>query len=325
MPHRPTLNRRHVLQGLAAAAIAVAWPARAQEGPFPSRPITMLCAFTSGGFIDVLARASAQAAGKVLGQSLVVENKPGANTAIAANLAAKARPDGYTLVQFVAPMLTIPHMQPVEFDPLRDFTFIIGQVAPPFGVLVRRDSPYRSFGDLVAAARAKPDAISYGSSGPGTAGHIFMEELKAKTGARFLHVPFKGPEYVNALMGGHIDLFVGGSFVPQVEGGTLRLLALASDSRIKRYPDVPTAKELGFPVSFHSPIGIAGPRGMSPQLVKTLHDAFQQAHGDPAYLATLDKLDLTNWYRGPADYEAWARERFAADREMTQRLGLARS
>ena len=321
----PMIQRRRILQGLAATGASVALPAWSQDGPFPSRPISMLCAFTAGGFIDALARASAQAATRVLGQNVVVENKPGAQTAIAANLAAKARPDGYTLVQFVAPMLTIPHMQPVEFDPLRDFSFIIGQVAPPFGVLVRRDSPYRSFTDLVAAARAKPDAISYGSSGPGTAGHIFMEELKAKTGARFLHVPFKGPEYVQSLMGGHIDLFVGGSFVPQVDGGVLRLLALASESRIKRYPDIPTARELGFPVSFHSPIGIAGPRGMSPQLVKTLHDAFQQAHTDAAYQATLDKLDLSTWYRNPADYEAWARERFAADKEMTQRLGLART
>jgi tripartite-type tricarboxylate transporter receptor subunit TctC len=215
-------------------------------------------------------------------------------------------------------------MQKVDWDPLRDFTYVIGLTGYTFGVVVRADSPIKSFGELLDYARANPGTLSYGSTGTGTSPQLLMEEVAMKAGVDFLHVPFKGnADSTQALMGGHImaqsDSTSWGRFV---DAGQFRLLVTFGASRTKRWPGVPTAKELGFDIVSTSPYGIVGPRGMEPHVVKVLHDGFKKALEDPGHLKVLDQLDQELWYQSSDDYARYARETLRKERALIERLGL---
>ena len=213
-------------------------------------------------------------------------------------------------------------MQKVDWDPLRDFTYIIGVSGYTFGVVVRADSPFRTFDDLIAYARANPGKMSYGSTGNGTSPHLLVEEVAGKAGVQMLHIPFKGnADSTQALMGGHVmaqsDATGWGKFV---DAGTFRLLVTFGEQRTRW--NAPTAKELGYDVVSYSPYGIVGPRGMDPRVVKTLHDAFRKAMEDPEHRKVLQQLDQVYWYKSSEDYAKWAAETFAAERATIERAGL---
>ena len=181
-------------------------------------------------------------------------------------------------------MLRIPHMQKVQWDPLKDFTFIVGVSGYTFGFTVRTDSPYKTFNDYIEAARKNPGKIDYGSTGAGSSPHLLMEEVATNAKVQLNHVPFKGnADLQSALLGGHVmaqsDATGWDKFV---ESGQMRLLVTFGEKRTKRWPNVPTAKELGYGVVSQSPYGIVGPKGMDPAVVKTLHDAFKKAMDDPS-------------------------------------------
>ena len=160
----------------------------------------------AGGSTDTHLRKLSEIASRHLGQPIVIENKPGAGGMLGAvGVAKSAAPDGYTLVQLTVNAFRQPHMQKVDWDPLRDFTYIIGVSGYTFGIVVKADSPFKSFDDLIAYAKANPGKMSYGSTGTGTSPHLLVEQLAAKAGVQFLHVPYKGnADSTQALMGGHI-------------------------------------------------------------------------------------------------------------------------
>jgi tripartite-type tricarboxylate transporter receptor subunit TctC len=222
-------------------------------------------------------------------------------------------------------MLRLPHMQKVQWDPLSDFTFIIGVSGYTFGFTVRADSPYKTFNDYIEAARKSPGALNYGSTGIGTSPHLLMEELAANAKVQLTHVPFKGnADLQQALLGGHVMAQSDASGWDKfVDGGQMRLLVTFGEKRTKRWPTVPTAQELGYKVISTSPYGLVGPKGMGATVTGTLHDAFKKAMEDPKHLELLDQLNQDLWYRSGEDYARWARDTFARDRLLIERLGLA--
>jgi tripartite-type tricarboxylate transporter receptor subunit TctC len=300
--------------------------AQAQEAKFPSRPISLIVPWPPGGSTDRHLRAFAEAASKQLGQPVIIVNNPGVGGTLGpTSMAAQAKPDGYTLSQFPMGMLRLPHMQKVSFDPLKDFTFVIGITGYTFGLTVKADSPYKSLQEYLSAAKAKPNQVSFASTGVGTSPHLLIEELALKAGVQLNHVPFKGnADSTQALLGGHVDSQSDatgwGRFV---DAGQMRLLVTFGENRTKRWPTVPTAKELGLGIVSTSPYGIAGPKGMDPAIVKILHDAFKKAIDDPDHQKVLEQLDQDVWYKNSEDYAKWARETFASERALINRLGLA--
>ena len=306
---------------LLAFAAALAAPAQAQD--FPTRPITLICPWPAGGSTDTHLRKLAELASKHLGQPIVIENKPGGGGMIGpAGMAKNAAPDGYTLSQLTVNALRQPHMQKVDWDPLKDFTWIIGVSGYTFGMVVKSDSPMKTFDDVVKYAKANPGKFSYGSTGIGTSPHLLVEQVADKAGVQLLHVPFKGnADSTQALMGGHVMAQSDATgWGKHVDAGTFRLLVTFGEQRTRW--GAPTAKELGYDVVSYSPYGIAGPKGMDPAVVKTLHDAFKKAMDDPEHQKVLQTLDQVYWYKSTDEYARWAAETYASERALVQRLGL---
>ena len=321
--HHPTPERRQFLQAGAVTAASLALPALAQS--FPAKPIKLICPWPAGGSSDMVMRALAESASKALGGQVVIENKAGASGMLGPNELVKAAPDGYTLSQVTIGVARLPHMQKMQFDPLKDFTYIVCLTGYTFGIVVKADSPFKTIKDLVAYAKANPGKFSYGSTGNGTTPHLAVEEFASKAGIDLQHVPFKGSsDGLQALMGGHIMAHSDATgWAPHVESGALRLLATYGSKRTKRWPQVPTLNELGYDTVSDSPFGIAGPKGMDPALVRRLHDAFKKTLEDPAVLATFDKYDQTVIYMGTEEYTKFIRETFAKEKATIERLGLA--
>jgi tripartite-type tricarboxylate transporter receptor subunit TctC len=322
-PTRP--DRRRLLQaGSAAALLAASGGSLAQA--FPTRPITLIVPFPAGGSTDRHFRLLAELAGKHLGQNVVVENRPGGGgTTGPGNMALNARPDGYTIAQFPMGMLRVPHMQKTPWNPIADFTFIIGISGYTFGVTVRADSRFKSFKEYIEAARKAPGQIDYGSTGIGSSPHLHMEELAANAGVTLNHVPFKGnADLTQALLGGHVMAQSDASgWDKYVDGGQMRLLVTFGEKRTKRWPTVPTALELGYGVVSTSPYGLCGPKGMDPGVVKILHDAFKKAMDDPKHLELLAQLSQDLWYQSPEAYAQWVRVTYVKEKRFIEKLGLA--
>lgn len=305
----------------AGALLAAASQVFAQA--FPQRSITLICPWPPGGSTDTHLRRFAGVASKYLGQTVVIENKPGAGGMLGPGTMAKtAAPDGYTLSQLPVGAFRIPHMQKVDWDPLKDFTYIIGITGYTFGVVVKADSPFKSFKDLLDYAKVNPGKLSYGSTGTGTSPHLLMEEAAMKAGVTLLHVPFKGnADSTQALLGGHVMAQSDATgWGRHVDAGAFRLLVTFGEKRTKW--NAPTAKELGLDIVSYSPYGIVGPKGMDPKIVKVLHDALRKALDDPEHLKILEQLDQVYWYRSSEDYAKWAADTFKAERATIDRVGL---
>jgi tripartite-type tricarboxylate transporter receptor subunit TctC len=317
------MQRREFLAGAGALAAAGAMPALAQS--FPTRPVVLYCAFSAGGPTDQVFRVFAEAATRTLGGSVVVENKPGAGGTLAALSLRSARPDGHTLAQAPMGLFRIPHMQKKQsFDPIADFTYISCLTGYTFGLVVPADSPIKSIKDLIEYAKANPGKFTYGSPGANTSPHLAIEEFSERAGIKLNHVPFKGnAEAMVALLGGHImSVSDSTGWAPHVESGKVRLLATYGSKRTKRWPDIPTLTELGYDTVSDSPFGLIGPKGMDPAVVKKLDDAFKAALADPKVIEIVDRFDQPVVYMNSADYTAWAKSTYEAEKKTIERLGL---
>ncbi|RYI99880.1 MAG: tripartite tricarboxylate transporter substrate binding protein [Acetobacteraceae bacterium] len=238
------MHRRSLL---ALAALPTA--ARAQA--FPDRPVTMIVPYAPGGSADVLGRVVAPAMAEALGQSVVVELRPGAGGNIgAAHVATGARADGYTVLLGSLSLASAPALQTIPFDPTQDLVAIGGLGAVASLMVVAPGSPFRSLADVLAAARARPGAITYGSSGPATGSHLAGALLAARTGVELTHVPYRGSGAVYPdLIAGRIGFLLDGmgSSAGQVSSGAVRALGITSLQRSAQFPEVPTLAEQGVP------------------------------------------------------------------------------
>ena len=321
---RNTPTRRDFLKTTAAAAATVAFPGIVQAQSFPSRPIKLICPWPAGGSTDIVMRAFAESAGKALGGQMIVENRPGAGGTLGAVELVNAKPDGYTLSQLPLGIFRLPHMQKVQFDPLKDLTYVACLTGYTFGMVVRADSPIKTMQEFVDYAKANPGKLSYGSTGAGTTPHLVVEQFARRANIKLQHIPFKGnADGMQAVLGGHVMAHSDATgWGPHVDAGRCRLLATYGSKRTKRWADVPTLLELGYQTVSDSPFGIGAPAGMDPALTKQLQDAFSKSLQDPAVIAVLDKYDQPVIYLDSAAYTKFARETFESERETITSLGL---
>ena len=320
-PFRP--GRRLAL-GLGASLLAT--PALRAQTRFPDRPVRLLVPWAAGGPTDIQMRALAEQAARRLGQPVIIENKPGAGGVLGAQQLLNERNDGLVLSQIPISVFRHPQMaaRPL-FNPLEDFTYVIHVTGYLFGTVVRADAPWRTMGELLDYAKANPGRVNYGTPGVGTSLHITMEQIAlARGGLDWTHVPFRGwAENAAALLGGQIQVSSDSSgWAELVRGGQMRLLATWGAERAKRFPDAPTLKESGIDIVSASPYGLAGPKGMNPEVVRVLHDAFREALFDPAHIAVLERFDMSPFHLGPAEYDAFARRQYRDEGEMIRKLGL---
>ena len=321
---------RRCLPALAAAAVlclGYSAPAAAQTASeFPSRPITLIVPFQAGVTADLLFRGIAESASKHLGQPVIVDNKPGGSATLGpANMAATAKPDGYTVAQLAIPMYRVPYMQKVSFDPLKDlYIILVGGYS--LGAVVKADSPFKKWQDVIDFAKANPGRFTYATIGPATTNAIAVELMARQSGVQLTHIPTKGGgESISALLGGHIMMMVESpAWAPLVASGEFRLLMMLGGERSKKWPDAPILKELGYTYVFDSPFGLAGPKGMDPAIVKKLHDAFKKAYDDPKVAELYEKFDFTRRYMNTADYAAFVPKLAADEKDALEKLGLAK-
>lgn len=297
-------------------------PSHAQ-GQYPAKTITLLVPWAPGGGTDIVLRVLAENASKHLGQRIIVENKPGAGGALAAqHMAQNVKPDGYTIAQLPLGVFRLPHMANSKFDPVNDLTWVLNIAGYQFGTSVRADAPWKTWDEMIAYAKKNPGKIAVGNPGSGTSLHLTMEDLGQRLGINWVHVPYKGSaESSVALRGGQVQVQAGTPNWEWVEAGQIRVLVMWGNERSKRAPNVPTLKEL-YGIVANSPWGIGGPKGMDPKIVKILHDAFKQAAEDPATLKALDRQGMEPYYMTGEDYMKWVRRTAEEEKRAVERLGL---
>ena len=320
------MKRRQVLHALGGSAVALGVTPWARAQAFPSRPINLMIAFPAGGPTDITMRVLAENASKILGQPVVIENRSGAGGTLPAQALQTAKPDGYTLAQIPLGVFRLPYTTKINWDPVKDISYILCVTGYAFGVVVPADSPFKEWKDFVAYAKANPGKLSYGSTGALTSPHLTMEEIAQKLGIQLNHIPYRGSApLMQDLLGGQLMAGADSTgFAPHVEAGKLRLLNTWGAKRLARFPNTPTLMELGLGIVQASPYGIGGPKGMDPGLLKTIHDAFKQAMEMPNHVEVLAKYDQELLYMNSAQYTRFAEETFAKEKALVEKLGLAK-
>ena len=320
------MHRRHAIQLAATALAAPLMEAHAQANPFPAKPIKLVIAFPAGGPTDITMRALADAAGKILGQPVVVENKPGAGGTMPAQLLQSAPADGYTVAQIPLGVFRLPYTTKISWDPIKDINYVLNVTGYAFGLVVPADSALRSWTHFVGWAKANPGMLSYGSTGTLTSPHLTMELIAQKLGLQLLHVPYKGSaDLMQAILGGQIMAAADSTgFAPQVAAGKLRVLNTWGAERLAKFPDAPTLKELGLGLVQNSPFGIGAPRATPPEVVRRLHDAFKKAMEEASYQQALARYDMVPMYMSSEVYSRFAQDTFQREKALVDKLGLAK-
>jgi tripartite-type tricarboxylate transporter receptor subunit TctC len=303
---------------LAATASAQSWPAR--------QPIRLITPFPAGSAIDSIARPVFEQVGKQIGQGFVFEARPGAGGTIGMSTAAKAEPDGYTLLVNSSVHTIVPSTYAkLSFDTMRDFAGVIPLGQFP-NVLVVPPSRHKTIQELVAAAKAKPGSITYGSGGVGAATHLNAERFRLSAGFEAVHVPFKGaPEALREILGDRIDFYFSRllSAVPLIQAGQVRGLAVSSLARSESLPDVPTTLEAGYPHSdYVFWIGVFAPAGTPRDIIDRLHDEIAKALNDPAVKETIKKLGADPMSLMPTGFDAFVKAEIATNAALAKAAGI---
>ncbi|MGE0799165.1 MAG: Bug family tripartite tricarboxylate transporter substrate binding protein [Lautropia sp.] len=320
MIDRISRPRRAAVASVAAAiasllaAGALAPGAAVAQDAWPTRPIRLVVGFAPGGPTDVIARVMAKDMTATLGQSVVVENKPGANSMIGTSEVARAAPDGYTLLvtTLAHNINTIIVPERAKYDPFKDFTPISLLATVPMVAVTGFDAPYKSLADVAEAARKSPGVINYGSAGNGGSAHLAAAYLATLTKTQMTHVPFNGnaPALAEVMAGRVNFMFYPMIGVPDlVAQKRLRALAITTSQRHPDFPDVPTTEQAGFPgFDEYSPgIGLVGPAGMPRAAVEKVHAAVRQSLATPATQDQMRRLGGVGSGIGPAEFEQWLR------------------
>lgn len=314
----PLTSKHLATLGLLAALCACAQAAQAAQTPqaaFPDRPVRVIVPFPAGGSTDLVARALSVELGQALGQPVVVENKPGAGSLVGSELVARAAPDGYTLLMAGLSNVFLPHVHAnLKWNPLTVYEYI-GLVADlPNVIAVNAKTPYRTLAELVAADKARPGTLSFGSAGTATPSHLVCEMVNHRLGTKMQHLPYKGnAPAVNDLMAGHIPVMCNnlGGTLPYMQGGQIRILAQTGKSRSPAAPDIPTFAELGVAgLDTGLWVGLAAPKGTPQQIVATLNLALAKAMALPETRDKLARLGATPLPTQTADFH----KRVAEDR-----------
>ena len=319
------MQRRQLVQLAGAVMASSAFGVRAQS--FPAKPIKLIIAFPAGGPTDITMRSLADNASKILGQPVIIENKPGAGGTLPAQTLQTSAADGYTLAQIPLGVFRLPYTTKINWDPVKDISYVLNVTGYAFGLVVPADSPLKTWTHFVGWAKANPGKLSFGSTGTLTSPHLTMELIAQKLDLQLLHVPYKGSaDLMQAVMGGHIMAAADSTgFASLVESGKLRVLNTWGAERLAKFPDAPTLKELGLDLVQNSPFGIGAPRGTPSDVLKRLHDAFKQAMEQESYKTALARYDMVPMYMSSAGYSKFAAETYAREKALVEKLGLAKA
>ena len=324
------MNARRTALKVIGAAISgglASLPAFAQED-YPSRPITLVVPFPPGGVADTVARPVADAMGRYLKQSVIVENKGGAGGGIGMGQVAKSKADGYTLLMALSSIVVLPEADKIlnrtplfqldQLKPIARFT------ADPTVLVVNADSPWKTYAQFIAHVKSNPARVSFGSSGNYGTMHVPMEQLKAATSTYMLHVPYTGAgPAVMALLSGQIDALATGpaSVLQQIKAGKLRALAHWGDSKLASLPDVPSFKELGVPAVYSQWAGMFAPAGTPAAVVEKLRLAAKFAAQDARANQALTAAGTSFLYQDAPDFERFVKSDAQAMTSLVQRIG----
>lgn len=309
--HRRAFLRRALAAGAALAA------AGALAAGYPDRPVTIHVGFSAGGPTDIVARVLAEKLTQKFGQSFIVDNRPGASGAVAANLVRKAAPDGYTLMIGSSSTLSIiPAIHKgTQYDAIKDFTSIALVASYPYYLAVPAASRFRTYGDLIAYGRQKDHQLTYASAGNGAVNHLAGEWFKSGARIHALHVPYKGDSAaVGDLIAGRVDFaFLAGVVaLPQAQAGKLRILASASASPDRGSPGIAVIGQKEFPGFAAEPWnGLMGPAGMPPDVVRTLNAAVNEIMGSAEVKAKLLSLDQYPFTGTPDQFKQYIQQQSA--------------
>jgi len=329
-PSSPT-TRRRFLQGTMLAALAYSAGGRAQGGSaYPSQPVRLIVPFSPGGAVDIYSRIVSPELSKLLGQTVIVENRPGASGNIGAELVKRAPADGHTLL---VGNIAILGINPVVYknnpiDPLADLTPITKTVNVNYVLVLNPQVPARSAAELIAYAKANPGKLTYGSSGTGSMQQMAAELFQSRTGTKLLHVPYKGTgALVGDLVAGHVDMIFAdqGSMMQQVNAGKLVVLGVCGLTRRPEYPDIPTIAEAAGLPGFEAVAwqGLAGPAGLPAPIVDKLNQAINQIQADPAIKARLAEAGLTTDAGTPQAFRQYIGDELAKWRKVATDIGIS--
>jgi len=307
------MNRRHLLAlALAAIATVPAPQALAQSTGYPDKPITMIVPFPPGGVADTVARPVAEALGRELKQPVVVENRAGAGGALGIGVASRAPADGYTVLLSLSSISILPEADRIldrkpayqlsQFKPIARFT------ADPTVLVVRADAPWKNFAEFVADVKRNPGKYNYGSSGNYGTMHVPMEMLKAQAGFRMTHIPYTGAgPAVVALLAGQVDALASGpsTVVQQIHAGKLRALAHWGDHPLSALPEVPSLKQLGYPVRFAQWSALFVPAGTPDDVITKLRAAAAKAAADPTVRQVIAKAGSPIEYLDAPEFQTY--------------------
>jgi tripartite-type tricarboxylate transporter receptor subunit TctC len=288
-------------------------PILSSAQPYPTKPINILVGFAPGGTMDISTRVLSSKAEKFLGQPFLISNNGGGGGSVALGIVAKERSDGYYLAGCTSTgLIRIPQFRPVPYK-LEDFVPIMHFGAPQTGVVVKADSPFRTFKDLVEYAKKNPGKVTYSSTGVGSPMHLAMEYVAKQEGIQWTHVPYPGSTpALTALMGGHVTAQSGSTeWIPQIRAGEVRLLATHGEKRMKIFPDVPTFRELGYDFINETVFMVAAPKGTPSPIVKRLEEAFHKAMDDPEFIQVMEKMEIEITYRNSEDTKKYLEEAYA--------------
>ncbi len=299
-------------------------PLCAAWADYPEKSIQFIVTWPAGGSSDQLARALCNAAEKILGRPIIVENKPGGGTMVGTAFLAQQKPDGYAIGLLSTSFIRNSLMVKVPFDPIKDFTAIMRVGDNINGIVVKADSPFKTLKDLIDYGKSDPEKINYATSGVGAASHIGIEALTQQVGVKWQHIPFKGSaDALTAILGGHVTFMATTSvWVPHVQAGKLRLLAVYGDRRAKNFPDIPTIKENGYDVTCETTEAVMAPRGIAEDIKKKLHDAFKKTLDDPKVQTVMKNLNMDVYYQNGDDYEKQILKTYAENERILKKIGL---
>lgn len=296
------------------------------QSEFPNRSIIILVGHAAGGNTDLGLRILAESASKILGQPVVVENKPGGNSFLAFVTAMNSKPDGYTLCDYSTMKYDLSVMYEKVPRKVEDSSVIGCYWSITHGVAVKGDSPWKTFKDLVEYARAHPGKVNYGISNIGAPSHFALILVGRKEKIEWKAIPFKGlAPAVPALLGGHIMAIAGlaGTHLEQVKAGNMRLLAISGSTRLPDFPDIPTLRDLGYDIDVSFDIGLAGPKGIPALILQKLEDAFAKAARDSRFQTFLKENNMPFTYMNGKQYIQYLKMSYEVKEPLIRELGLA--
>lgn len=294
---------------------------------YPTRPINVIVPMSSGTTLDLGIRLLGKEAEKYLGQPIIVTNKAGGGGSIGYSAVATVKPDGYNIGLFIgaAPSFIMPFLEKLPYHPIKDFKFILQYLNINLGVIVKEDSPFKSFKELIDYVRQNPKKLTYGTNAPNSIANLIIEQVAKKEGIQLTHIPFKSStEFQSALLGNHIHFSAGDFSFPMVEAGETRLLLSFMEKRPDDIPQIPILKDLGYDIPCPAMNGLFAPKDTPNDVVKKLEESFSKALKEPAFIKGVKDLHLHIFYRNSQELEDYMVRNYEVFSRILKEMGLVK-